>query len=211
MTTVCKHYFLVCLWGFLNEVNIWMSWLNNESCTYSCWGWQSSVLTGQWKEKYPPPSVCTYTVCSERMPLLPQIISTCCQLVCECGSHSYKGQNVNPMASFLGNPEEYSLIIFYEYSLWTQSPLLWMMADTAVSPMELLQGRNAWMCEKPTAGSFRGWGWFFFYSLSLCLQDLSSSIVYIHCQSGSTEDMVSSVLHSEISSILGSSDGPCIW
>lgn len=53
---------------------------------------------------------------------------------------------------------------------------------------------------------FRAWGWFFFYSLSLWLQDLSSSIVYIHCQSGSTEDMVSPVLHSEMSSILGSSN-----
>lgn len=53
---------------------------------------------------------------------------------------------------------------------------------------------------------FRAWGQFFFYNLSLWFRDLSSSIVFIHCQSGSTDGMVSPVLHSEMSSILGSSN-----
>lgn len=31
-----KHYFWMCLWGFLKEINIWFSWLSKDSHLHQC-------------------------------------------------------------------------------------------------------------------------------------------------------------------------------
>lgn len=41
-----KYYFWICLWGFLNEINIWSSRLNKADCPFQC-GWASSNLSSE--------------------------------------------------------------------------------------------------------------------------------------------------------------------